>query len=97
MQQVAPGLRIGDVLQVGDAALRNQPATTAPGAGADVDQVIGVADGVLVVLHHHQGVTLVAEGPQGTEQDGVVAGVQADGGLVQHVAHALQVAAQLRR
>ena len=56
-----------------------------------------MADGVLVVLHHHQGVALVAEGPQGTEQDGVVAGVQADGGLVQHVAHALQVAAQLRR
>jgi hypothetical protein len=30
------------------------------------------------------------------QQDLVVARVQADGGLVQHVAHALQVAAQLR-
>jgi hypothetical protein len=34
---------------------------------------------------------------QGLEQDLVVARVQADGGLVQHVANALQVAAQLGR
>ena len=34
---------------------------------------------------------------QGLEQDAVVARVQADGRLVEHVAHALQVAAELRR
>jgi hypothetical protein len=33
---------------------------------------------------------------QRVQQHAVVARVQADGGLVQHVAHALQVAAQLR-
>ena len=65
-------------------------------AGTNVDDVVGVADGVFIVLHHHQRVALVAQALQRTQQDLVVARVQANGGLVEHVAHTLQVAAELR-
>ena len=92
-----PVTESGLARQVGHAALRHQRAAALAGAGADVDEVVGAADGVLVVLHHHQRVALVAQLGQRAEQDAVVARVQADGGLVEHVAHALQVAAQLRR
>ncbi|NZA02359.1 hypothetical protein H0I39_12400 [Ottowia beijingensis] len=95
--QIAPGGRIRRGLQVSRRALGHQPAAAHAGAGADVDQVLGAADGVLVVLDHHQGVALVAQRVQRIEQDAVVACMQSDGRLVEHVAHALQVAAQLRR
>ena len=95
--QVAAGGGIGGGFEIGRGALGHQPAAAHAGAGADVDQVLGAADGVFVVLHHHQRVALAGERVQRVQQDAVVARVQADGGLVQHVAHALQVAAQLRR
>ena len=59
--------------------------------------MVGAADGVLVVLYHQQGVALVAQVLQRVDQDVVVTRVQADGGFVQHIADALQIAAQLRR
>ena len=96
MQQVAARLRVGCGGDVGHAALGHQPPAALARAGANVDDVVGTADGVLVVLHHHQRVALGAQLVQRVEQDVVVARVQADGGLVQHIAHALQVAAQLR-
>ena len=95
MQQVAPGDRIGVGRQVGHRALRDHAAAAFARAGADVDDVVGAADGVFVVLHHHQRIAHLAELVQGVEQDGVVARMQADGGLVEHVANALQVAAEL--
>ena len=75
----------------------DEVAAALAGAGADVDDVVGAADRVLVVLDDDQRVALVAERLQRTEQDLVVARVQADRRLVEHVAHALQVAAELRR
>ena len=59
--------------------------------------MIRSTDGVFVMLHHHQRVAFVAEQMQSVEQNLVVARMQANGGLVQHIAHTLQVAAQLRR
>ena len=97
VQQVAPGLGIAGAGDVFHGALGDQPPATLAGAGADVDDVVGTADGVFVVLHHHQRVALVAEGLQRVQQDPVVARMQADGRLVEHIAHALQVAAELRR
>ena len=55
------------------------------GAGADVEHVIGGADGVLVVLDHDDGVAEVAQALEGFQQARVVALVQADRGLVEHV------------
>jgi len=96
VQQVTACQGFGVGAEVGHGALCHHAPAALTGAGADVDDVVGAADGVFVVLHHHQGVAALAELVQGIEQQGVVTRVQADGGFVQHVAHALQVAAQLR-
>ena len=61
MQQVAPGLGIAGVGDVFHAALGDQPPAALAGAGADVDDVVRAAHRVFVMLHHHQGVALVAE------------------------------------
>ena len=53
-------------------------------------------DRVLVVLHHDHGVADVAQVLERFQQAGVVALVQADGGLVQHVEHAGETGADLR-
>ena len=66
------------------------------GAGADVEHVIGGADGVLVVLDHDHGVAEVAQALEGFQQARVVALVQADRGLVQHIEHAGEAGADLR-
>ena len=76
--------------------MRDERAAALAGARADVDDVVGSADRVFIVFHHHQRVALVAQLAQRVQQDLVVAWMQADGRLVQHVAHALQVAAELR-
>ena len=96
VQQIAPGLRVSRLNDVGHQPLGHQPSATFAGAGTDVDDVLGVADRVLVVLHHHQRVALVTQTLQGAQQDLVVARMQADGRLIQHIADALQIAAQLR-
>ena len=66
------------------------------GAGADVDHVVGDADRVLVVLDHDHGVAEVAQPVQRFEKPRVVALVQADRRLVEHVEHAGQPGADLR-
>ena len=85
---------VGD--DVVDAALRDDLAAMDAGAGADVDHIVGGADGVLVVLDHDHGVAEVAQPLQRFQQPGIVALVQADRGLVEHVEHAGQARADLR-
>ena len=75
---------------------RHDLAAVDAGAGADVDHVVGGADGVLVVLDHDHGVAEVAQPLERLQQPRVVALVQADRGLVQHVEHAGQAGADLR-
>src|SRR5262249_7302086 len=72
-------------------------AAALAGARPDVDDVIRAADRVFVVLDDDERIALVAELAQRGEQDLVVARMQADGRLVEHVADALQIAAELRR
>ena len=67
------------------------------GARADVDHVVGLADRLLVVLDDDHGVAGVAQVLQRGQQPAVVALVQADRRLVQHVEHAGQPAADLAR
>ncbi len=98
VREEAAGHRVGLRRQLGRAAFGDQPAAALAGARADVDDVVGAADRVLVVLDDDQRVALVARALlQRVEQDLVVARVQADRRLVEHVADALQVAAELRR
>ena len=66
-------------------------------AGADVDDPVGVTDGVLVVLDHDQGVAEVLEADQGLDQPLVVALVEADRRLVEDVEDADQAGADLGR
>ena len=59
-----------------------------PGTGADVEDVVGDSDGVLVVLDDDQGVAHVPEPEQGLDQSLVVALVEPDRRLIEDVEHA---------
>ena len=97
VQQIAAGDRVLGLHHILGAALGDQAAAALAGARADVDHMVGAADRVFVMLDHDQRIALVAELVQRVEQDVVVARMQAYGRLVEHIAHALQVAAQLGR
>ena len=78
-------------------ALGDDVAAVLAGAGAEVDQVVGGAHRALVVLDHDHRVAEVAEPVEGPDQLLVVALVEADRGLVEHVHDADQVRADLGR
>ncbi len=80
---------------VGQLTLRHDLATVHAGARADVDDVVGQPDRVFVVFHHDHGIAQIAQPRQRAEQAFVVALVQADGWLVQHIHHADQAGADL--
>ena len=81
---------------VGGRALGDDASAVHAGAGADVDHVIGGEDRVLVVLDHDHGVAEVAQPLQRFQKPRVVALMQPDRGLVEHVEHAGQPGADLR-
>ena len=85
LAMISSGRALGDDLAAMDA-----------GGRADVDDVVGLADRVLVVLDDDDGVAEVAQVLQRFEQAGIVALVEADRRLVEHVEHAGQARADLR-
>ncbi len=95
-RQVGPrqGLLAGQ--EVLDGAGDDDLAAVLARAGPDVDHPVGRRDRVLVVLDHDQRVAHVAQPDQRVEQAHVVALVQADGRLVEHVEDADQAGADLR-
>ena len=66
------------------------------GARTDVEDVVGGADGVLVMLNHDHRVAEVAQAFEGFEQPRIVALVQADARFVENIKHAGQTGADLR-
>ena len=70
-------------------------AAVLPRAGADVDDVVGDADGLLVVLDHEHGVADVAQPHQRVDQPLVVPLVEPDRRLVEDVQHPDQAGADL--
>jgi aminoglycoside phosphotransferase len=66
-------------------------------AGPHVDHVVRRSDRLLVVLDHDDRVAEVAQLLEGADQARVVALVQSDRGLVEHVHHAGQPGADLAR
>ena len=70
-------------------------ATAHACARAEVDQVIGATNRLLVVLHHHHRVTEIAQTLQRCQQPFIVALVQADARLVENVEHPNQPGADL--
>ena len=75
--------------------MRDHLAAMLAGARPHVDDVVGVADRVLVMLDDEHGVAEVPEPLQRHQQPVVVALVQADARLVEHVEHARQARADL--
>ena len=65
------------------------------GAGAHVDDVIGRADGVFVMLDNDDGVAEVAQADESGEQAFIIALMQADGWFVEDVEDACEAAADL--
>ena len=95
-REIFAGQRFRIVHDIGGRALRDDMAAMHAGAGADVQHMIGQADGVLVMLDHDHGIAEVAQPLQRFQQPRIVALVQADRGLVQHIEHAGQPGADLR-
>ena len=95
--QVLTGERVLGGEQVLDRAGDDDLAAVLARARADVDDPVGGADGVLVVLDDDQRVAEVAQPHQGLDEPAVVALVQADARLVEDVEHADQAGADLRR
>ena len=95
--QVLSGERGGVRHDVPRRAFGDDVAAVDAGGRADVDHMVGRKDRLLVVLDDDHGVAEVAQVFQRFEQAGVVALVQADRGLVEHVEHAGQPRADLAR
>ena len=93
--EVAAGERCRGAFDFGRSAAGHQFSAEAAGAGTEIDDVIGALDGFGVVLHHEHGIAHVAQVGEGFEQAIVVAGMQADGRLVEHVEHAAQFGTDL--
>ncbi len=93
--QILPGDAAGLIFNILQAARGHQLAAMHPRAGAYVHHKIRRAHGVLVVLYHNQGVAQVPQALQGGNQLGIVPLVQADAGLVQHIQHPGEGAANL--
>ena len=81
-----------DILQ---GAGRHNLSAVDTGPGTYVYDVVGGPHGVLVVLHHQQGVAQIPQALEGGDELVVVPLVQADGGLVQNIQHPHQGGADL--
>ena len=85
----------GDLGELVERPLGDDLAPLDAGAGAEVDEVVGRAHRVLVVLDDDDRVADVAEPLEGGDQAVVVAGVEADRGLIEDVEHPDQPRADL--
>ena len=81
--------------EVVEGALAHHFAAVDSGAGAHVDDMVGVADRVLVMLDHQHGVAEAAQALERLQQAVVVLLVEADRGLVEDVEDAREAGADL--
>ena len=81
-------------ISVGKRALEDDLAAVFAGAGAEIDDVVGRAHHVGIVLHHHDGIAEFAQLLEDADEASGIAAVQADGRLVEHVAGADQARAE---
>ena len=85
--EIIAGDGTGGIHDVLRRAAGHHIAAVDPRAGADVHNIVGGAHGVLVVLHHDEGVAQVAQALEGAQQQVVVPLVQADRRLVKDIKH----------
>ncbi len=93
--QVLSRQRPGRGLDLLRCARGRDPASELARAWSEIDQVVGRLDDLAVVLDQDQGIAQVSQAAKSTQQPGIVARVQADRGLVKHIEHAGQPAADL--
>ena len=84
---VIAGNGLGVLQQLLEAAGVHDFAAVLAGTGSDVHDPVGFAHGVFVVLNHDKRVAHIAQLGQGFDEAAVIALVQTDGGLVEHVEH----------
>src|SRR4051794_5380543 len=96
-RQVLPGDRLLGLQHVLDRARDDDLAAVLPRARTDVDHVIGDTDRLFVVLDDDHGVAEVAQPHERLDEPAIVALVQTDRRLVEHVEHTDEAAADLRR
>ena len=94
--QILAGDGAGGVHHLLRSARRHDLAPVDPRAGAYVDDIVGRPHGVLVMLHHQQGISQVPQVLHGFQQHIVVPLVQADGWLIQDIQHPHEGGADLR-
>ena len=94
--QIAPGERLRAGHDFGGCALGNDGSAQASRAGAEIDNVVGMANGVFVVLDDQHGVAQIAQFLQRLNQPVVIALVKADGRLIEDIEHTAQPRADLR-
>ena len=94
--EIAAGERFGAGHDLVRRALGDDVAAEPAGAGAEIEHIVGVADGFFVVLDDQHRVAQIAQALERLDQAVVVALVQADGGLVEDVENAAQARADLR-
>ncbi len=97
LAQVLRGQRARLLHQAVERAREDDAAALLAGAEPQIDDVIGDLDHVGVVLDDEHGVALIAQLPQDGDQPQVVARVQADRRLVEHVQRADQRRAERGR
>ena len=92
---VVAGNGLGVLQQLLKAAGVYDFAAVLAGAGSYVHDPVGFAHGVFVMLNHNERVAHVAQLSQGFDEAAVIALVQTDGGLIEHVEHADQAGTNL--
>ena len=94
--EILAGQRILVRHDFGGRALRHDLAAVNARARAEIDDMIGGKNGVLVMFDNNDRIAEIAQPPQGVEKPRIVALMQADRGFVQHIKHAGEARADLR-
>ena len=76
--------------------MSHQVAAVATRAGTEIDHIVCPANSFFIVLNHQHGIAEVAEFFKRLQQTAVVAMVQSDGRLIQHVEDSAQLRSDLR-
>ena len=92
--EIVAGEGVGVVADFVDGAGGEEFAAEFAGAGAEIEEVVGGADDVGIVLDDEDGVAEIAQLFQDVDEARGVARVQADGGLVEHVERADEARAE---
>ena len=88
--EVLAGDRVRVGHDLGGSAFGHDLATVFAGSGAEVENVVGMADSFLIVFDDEDRVAEVAQGFERGDEALIVALVEANAGLIEHIQHAAQ-------